>query len=309
MKNEVVILLLITICHFSCEEGTIEDSPPFIMPGDSVRFAVVGDYGKSGTMEFQVAEMIKSWNPDFIITTGDNNYESGLLSMMEENIGQYYGDYIYNYDAPKDLQCNGKAFEDKINRFFPTPGNHDYYGNNSLTPYLTYFTLPGNEQYYEFIWGPVHLFSINSMAYLEDRLFAEQKRWFLERVGLSEAPIKIAYFHHPPYSSGKHGDHEVMQWNFSSLGITSVITGHDHLYARIQKKSEPGLIYFINGAGGKSLHTCQEDPLNPDKFDVICYDGNFGAMLVTVTRERITFLFSSIDQPDPFIDSCVISLE
>ena len=23
-------------------------------------------------------------------------------------------------------------------------------------PYLDYFTLPGNERYYDFTWGPVH---------------------------------------------------------------------------------------------------------------------------------------------------------
>ncbi len=286
----------------------IGEAPPFIMAGDSIRFAVVGDYGKSNNTAFQVAEMIKTWDPDFIITTGDNNYESGLLSMMEENIGQFYGDYIYNYDAPEDLRCNGKAFEDRINRFFPSPGNHDYYGTNSLRPYLTFFTLPGKEVYYEFIWGPVHLFSINSMAYLEEGLFAEQKRWFMERIKSSESPFKIAYFHHPPYSTGKHGNHTAMQWDFKQSGVTSVITGHDHLYARIHKRSEPGLVYFINGAGGKSLHQCKQDALNPDKFDAICYDDNFGAMLVTVTHNRMIFMFSSIDQQDPFVDSCIIQL-
>ena len=40
---------------------------------DSICFAVIGDYGKSGEDELAVANMVKSWNPDFIITTGDNN--------------------------------------------------------------------------------------------------------------------------------------------------------------------------------------------------------------------------------------------
>jgi tartrate-resistant acid phosphatase type 5 len=308
-RCKIVILLFVTLHLISCEEGMIKENPPFVMPGDSVRFAVIGDYGKSGSREFQVAELVKSWNPDFIITTGDNNYEEGLLSMAEENIGQYYGDYIYNHDAPKDLRCNGKAFDDGVNRFFPTPGNHDYYGNNSLTPYLTYFTLPGNERYYEFVWGPVHLFSVNSMEHLDGASFAEQKEWFTERIQLSEAPFKIAYFHHPPYSTGKHGNHETMQWNFWELGITSVIAGHDHHYARIHKKNEPGLIYLVNGAGGKSLYPCQENPLNPDNFDVVCYDENYGAMLITATRDRMTCMFSSIDEQDPLIDSCTIELQ
>ncbi len=308
-RHTIMILVIATLHQIGCEKGILEENPPFFMPGDSIRFAVIGDFGFSGTNEFQVAELVKSWNPDFIITTGDNNYNYGLLSMMEENIGQYYGDYIYNYDAPEDLRCNGKAFKDGINRFFPSPGNHDYYGNNSLIPYLTFFTLPGKEVYYEFVWGPVHFFSINSMAYLEEGLFAEQKRWFNERVQLAEAPFTISYFHHPPYSTGKHGNHTAMQWDFWELGVTSVISGHDHLYTRIHKKNEPGLIYIVNGAGGKSLYPCQDNPLNPDKFDVVCYDENFGAMLVTATHHTMKFLFSSIDKQDPFVDSCIIQLK
>lgn len=279
------------------------------MPGDSIRFAVIGDYGKSGDPEFQVSELVKNWNPDFIITTGDNNYEYGLLSMMEENISQYYGDFIYNYDAPKDLRCNGTAFVDKINRFFPAPGNHDYGDGNSLRPYLTYFTLPGKEEYYEFIWGPVHFFSINSMSYMDGELFAEQKRWFTKRISQSEASFKIAYFHHPPYSTGPHGNNSTMQWKFGEMGVTAVITGHNHIYERIKKNSDFEVLYLVNGTGGKTLHNCGVNPLNPANFDVICYDDNFGAMLVTATRYSLTFIYRSIDDHNPYIDSCCVQIK
>ena len=41
---------------------------------DSVRFAVFGDYGVNNTNEQSVENLVKSWNPDFIITAGDNSY-------------------------------------------------------------------------------------------------------------------------------------------------------------------------------------------------------------------------------------------
>jgi hypothetical protein len=45
-------------------------------PG-TVRFVVIGDYGSPGSAEREVAELIAGLQPDFVITTGDNNYPSG----------------------------------------------------------------------------------------------------------------------------------------------------------------------------------------------------------------------------------------
>jgi len=61
------------------------------------RFAVIGDYGKAGVNEYNVSEMVRNWNPAFIITTGDNNYELGEASSMDSNIGQYYHQFICPY--------------------------------------------------------------------------------------------------------------------------------------------------------------------------------------------------------------------
>ena len=58
------------------------------------RFAVIGDYGDAGEPEADVAALVKSWNPEFIITTGDNNYPSGAAETIDENIGQYYHEFI-----------------------------------------------------------------------------------------------------------------------------------------------------------------------------------------------------------------------
>src|SRR5690349_4310730 len=62
-----------------------------------VKFAAIGDYGVNSIKEGAVAKLVKSWNPDFIITLGDNNYPSGESSTIDENIGKYYSEYILNY--------------------------------------------------------------------------------------------------------------------------------------------------------------------------------------------------------------------
>ena len=61
---------------------------------DSIVFAVIGDYGKAGEAEEKVAKLVKSWNPDIILTTGDNNYETGEFETVKENISNYYTVYI-----------------------------------------------------------------------------------------------------------------------------------------------------------------------------------------------------------------------
>ena len=44
-----------------------------------INFAVIGDYGCDCPDELKVSEFVKSKNPDFILTTGDNNYKLNLF--------------------------------------------------------------------------------------------------------------------------------------------------------------------------------------------------------------------------------------
>ena len=68
-----------------------------------VTIGVIGDYGSAylGGASLSnvqaVANLIKSWNPDFIITTGDNNYPDGEASNIDTNIGQFFHEYIHPY--------------------------------------------------------------------------------------------------------------------------------------------------------------------------------------------------------------------
>jgi hypothetical protein len=115
-----------------------------------VRFAVIGDYGSGNQSEEDVATLVKSWNPDFAVTVGDNNYPLGGADTIDAHIGRYYHDFIYPY-----LGTYGAGAT--YNRFFPALGNHDWDTVNAQ-PYLDYFTLPNNERYYDVVQGPVHFF-------------------------------------------------------------------------------------------------------------------------------------------------------
>ncbi len=268
---------------------------------DSIVFAVIGDYGKAGEAEQSVADMVESWDPDFIITTGDNNYEDGKLSTIQENITAYYGNYIYNFDAPEAYRCNGTAFVDKINRFFPSPGNHDANNYQGLVPYLNFFTLPGEEEYYSFVWGPVSFFSINSVS----RDVSVQQDWLFRELETCVTPFRIVYFHHSPYSPGKHGNDEKMQWDFSNHGVDLVMTGHDHIYSVINKGDEGNLYYIVNGIGGKSLYEC-ESTLPPDEFEVYCNDTDYGAIKASATADRLVLELYLVGDPGNEVNTLIL---
>jgi tartrate-resistant acid phosphatase type 5 len=249
---------------------------------ETVRFAVIGDYGFAGEPESDVADLVIGWDPDVIITTGDNNYEFGEASTIDINIGQFYHEYISPYAG------SFGAGSPSGNRFFPSLGNHDWESPNAQ-PYLDYFALPGNERYYAFMSGPVHFFVIDSDSREPDGVTSDsaQAQWLRDGLQASTAPWKLVYFHHPPYSSGStHGSHPYMQWPFQEWGASAVLTGHEHNYERLLISNFP---YFVVGLGGRSIYEFGA----PIPGSVVRYNEDFGAMLVDADASAMTFRFYS----------------
>jgi hypothetical protein len=248
--------------------------------GASARVAVIGDFGLAGPDEQAVAGLVSSWAPDFVVTTGDNNYYLGASSTIDANVGQYYHAYIAPYHGHYGA---GAA----TNRFFPTLGNHDY-DTPDAKPYLSYFTLPGNERYYDVVRGPVHLFVLDSNWEEPDGVQEDsvQAAWLQARLAASTARWKLVTMHHPPYSSGHHGSSDWMQWPFETWGAHAVLSGHDHLYERVTLGN---LVYFVNGLGGAERYVFED--LVPGSQ--VRYNADFGAMLVEADDAQITFRFIS----------------
>lgn len=242
------------------------------------RFAVVGDYGTGGQPEAEVAALIKSWYPDFVITTGDNNYPSGSAQTIDANVGQFYHEFIYPYTGQY-----GEGAD--TNRFFPSLGNHDW-DSQSAQPYLDYFTLPENEHYYEFTWGFLHFFALDSDSREPDGVgrSSTQASWLQERLSASVEAWNIVYFHHAPYSSAIHGSTDWMQWPFAEWGANLVLTGHDHTYERIERE---GITYLVNGLGGGSIY-----PFGiPVEGSLVRYNDDYGALMVEASPESLMVLF------------------
>jgi hypothetical protein len=249
---------------------------------DVTRFAVIGDYGSVGDSTAGVAEMVAGWQPAFIITTGDNNYPDGAAETIDANIGQYYSDFIGDYQGEY-----GDGSPE--NRFFPSLGNHDWV-TAGAQPYLEYFTLPGNERYYAFTQGSVDFFALDSDFAEPDGISPDsiQGEWLREALVAAESPFQIVYMHHPPYSSAEHGSNDWMQWDFAAWGADMVLAGHDHTYERLE---QDGIPYIVNGLGGSSIYGFQATPL---ENSLVRYNCDYGAMLVDATDESLIARFITV---------------
>jgi tartrate-resistant acid phosphatase type 5 len=262
--------------------GAASSPAPGGLPSHGFRFAVIGDYGAAGPAERQVADLVKAFKPELVITTGDNNYPMGGADTIDANIGQFYADFIAPYHGKY-----GKGARE--NRFFPALGNHDWYTDDAK-PYLDYFTLPGNERYYRVSRGGVDFYALDSDPHEPDGTTATSKQadWLKAEVAKSRSPWHIAYMHHPPYSSGPHGSTPELAWPYHEWGIDVVLAGHDHTYERA---SVNGLTYLVNGLGGNQEYQFKQ-PVPMSQFR---YNDKSGAQLCTATPSELRLTFVNVD--------------
>ena len=247
------------------------------------RFAVIGDFGLDGPNLLSVKNLVNGWNPNFILTLGNNNYELGEATTIDNNIGQYFQEYISPYSG-------SYGAGDTVNRFFPALGETDWLSAGAI-PYLNYFNLPGNERYYDFIKGNVHFYCINSDVNEPDGIDSNsvQAQWLKTKLAESSETFNLVYFHQPPYSSGStNGSETIMRWPFKNWGATAVLSGNENNYERLNVN---GMTYFVNGLGGKSLYPFASPPVSGSQ---VRYNGNYGAMLIESYTDNITFRFKNI---------------
>ncbi|MBI5963834.1 MAG: metallophosphoesterase [Chloroflexi bacterium] len=295
MNRHANFLLVILLPALLAATAPAHALPPAKIPFEqnisnpsSIRFAVIGDYGLSGQAELDVANQVKSWNPDFIVTLGDNNYNAGGAGTIDANIGQYYHDYIFPYTGSYGA---GAA----TNKFFPILGNHDWIAANAQ-PYLNYFSLPGNERYYDFVQGPVHFFMLDSDPHEPDgnAVVDAQAAWLENALAASSSSWNIVLLHHAPFSSALHGSNATLQWPYEAWGADAVLAGHDHTYERIINGTIP---FFVNGLGGASIYNFGA----PIAGSQLRFNADYGAMLVDADAAYVNFKF--ITRSGALIDS------
>jgi hypothetical protein len=190
------------------------------------------------------------------------------------------GDNAYEFGSPFDYRfCYHPTWGRHKARTRPAAGNHEY-----LTPgaagYFAYFFPVGAPPfgYYSYDLGSWHVVVLNSTPQwaecpppktspdggrtcVGDRL---QRLWLLANLRRHPNRCTIAYFHHPRFSSGRHGSQYEMQQFWDILyanGVDVVVSAHDHLYERFAPQdpegnpdAERGIRQFTVGTGGAELY-------------------------------------------------------
>jgi tartrate-resistant acid phosphatase type 5 len=263
-------------------------------PAQAVTFATLGDFGDGTAKEAAVAALIASWNPDAVVTLGDNNYEDGAASTIDAHIGQFYHSFIAPYTGSYGA---GSA---RGNRFWPALGNHDWQCSGCAAPYTNYFTLPGNERYYTTTLGPVDLFVLDSDSHEPDGITSTSRQalWLKAALAASTAPWKVVAFHHSPYTSGTtDGPTAALRWPFQAWGASWVMSAHEHNYERLSKadpgRTTPVMPYTVNGLGG--CDQCLYPFGNPVAGSLVRFTGQYGAQKCAATVSTLTCSLVTID--------------
>ncbi len=202
------------------------------MKNGSVKFAVIGDTGTGDKHQLAVAKQLATTRAkfpfDFVVMVGDNLYG-----------GNSAKDYDRKFAIPYKPLIDGGV------KFYAALGNHDDPSERFYKP----FNMNG-ERYYSFKPADgVRFFALDS-NYMDEK----QLKWLDDQLAASGSEWKIAFFHHPPYSSGEtHGSDEALRTQleprFVKAGVNVVLTGHEHFYERI--KPQKGIAYFITGSSAK----------------------------------------------------------
>lgn len=133
-----------------------------------------------------------------------------------------------------------------------------------------------------------------------NRLDAEQLVWFDRELSGSTADWKIAFFHHPIYSSGRYSwaalaRRRALEPILVKNGVDVVLAGHEHLYERLVPQN--GVMYFTSGAAG----SVRVGDLRPSRVIASGYDRDLSFMLVEIAGD--TLYFQAINRTGETIDS------
>jgi hypothetical protein len=227
---------------------TLPDAPP--PSGSSPVLVGAGDIASGANQNDEATAKLLDSIPGTVFTVGDNAYWSGTLS----EFNNYYGPTWGRHKA----------------RTKPSVGNHEY-GTPGASGYFDYFgTAAGdrNKGYYSYDIGAWHVISLNSMCENVGGCGATSPMvsWLKQDlVANSDKACTIAYFHHPLFSSGEHGNQTKMRPTWDTLYAANadvVVSGHDHSYERFAPQSPSGaadssrgIREFVVGTGGNGLYS------------------------------------------------------
>lgn len=257
----------------------------------SVRFAVIGDSGRGDQTQHEVARQMLAWHAkfpfDFVIMLGDNIYPPHAAD-----------DYLRKFEEPY------RALLDAGVTFHAAIGNHDPPSELGYPKFNM-----GGRRYYTFRRGEGRLQALAGAAVrffvLDSRsLDPTQLRWFEDELKSSQSRWKIAYFHHPLYTSGRYASSaRALRAYLEPLlvggDVDVVLSGHEHFYERTEPQH--GITYFISGGAG----SLRAGDIRPSALTARGFDTDYHFMLMEVSGDELHF--QAISRSGATVDAGVIT--
>jgi hypothetical protein len=219
-----------------------------------------------------------------ILTLGDNQYQDGRY----EDFRRYF--------HPTWGRFRGRTR--------PSPGNHDY-ETHDAEGYFDYFGRragPRRRGYYSFNIGRWHLISLSSECSDAGGCSAgsPQYRWLRRDLRQRSRRCTLAYWHHPRFSSGDHGnqDHVAPFWTLLyRYRADVVLNGHDHTYERFASQTprarhapRRGIRQWVVGTGGANHYPFRSRRPNSR----VRNSQTFGALFLRLRPRSYRFTFVPI---------------
>ncbi|MER7701498.1 discoidin domain-containing protein [Kitasatospora sp. NPDC097605] len=222
----------------------------------------------SGCAHPKTAALAQRIDPRFYLTMGDNQYDDARLADFKNYYDKSWG-----------------AFKAKTH---PVPGNHETYDPaGAMAGYKSYFgsiAYPQGKSWYSFDEGNWHFVALDSNAFDQ----SAQIDWLKADLAANAKKCVAAYWHHPLFSSGGHGNDPVSRpvWRILyDARADLVLNGHDHHYERFApqdpdgRATADGIVEIVGGMGGAEPYPIEQVQPNSQKR----ISGDYGVLKLDLT--------------------------
>lgn len=209
-----------------------------VPPGTPFRFAWIGDTRTGTAIHDAIAARVADSDPAFSLYGGD---------LCDD--GSSYRIYIEQFFRPAQLALSARV------PFFNAVGNHEGWGTNTRAFLQAPASGSGNQGYYSFDYGDLHVVVMNYMEPAGYTAGSPQYQFVAADLAATAKIWKIVICHVPAYSSGGHGEDAGMMENtrtiFEPAGVDLVIAAHNHFY---QRNFANGIYHLVIGSAGAPLY-------------------------------------------------------
>ncbi|MFH8928013.1 discoidin domain-containing protein [Streptomyces pristinaespiralis] len=263
--------------------GTVDGGEP---PTGAFTVVAAGDIAAQCTASSsscahpKTAARAQRINPRFYLTMGDNQYDDARLSDFRNYYDKTWG-----------------AFKSKTR---PVPGNHESYDPaGEFVGYKQYFgaiAYPQGKPYYSYDEGNWHFIALDSNTFDDP----SQITWLREDLARNSKKCVAAYWHHPLFSSGGHGNDPVGKpvWDILyGAKADLVLGGHDHHYERFApqdpsgRATADGIVQIVGGMGGAEPYPIEEVQPNSQKR----ISGPYGVLKLDLTDTTYRWSYVGTD--------------